>query len=111
MGRLYQGSRNPGLITTNHIRLMKKINTKDFFLASWLHANAVPITGHVRESNRSTFTFSGEAIDKLTNEYYQGSATVNVATFSASIRQLKALMYNGTTLQPNNYYEQRKETQ
>jgi len=84
---------------------MNNINTEDFFLASWLHANAVSITGHVREKNRSTFTFSGDRLDDLLNEYYQGSATINVATFSASIRQLKAMMYNGTTMQPNNNYE------
>ena len=84
---------------------MNTIQTEDFFLASWLHCKSVPITGHEREHNRSTFTFSGEGVDDLVNDYYQGSAMVDVASFSASIRQLKALMYNGTTITPNNKYE------
>ena len=71
-----------------------------------MHSNAVRLTGHIRENNRSIFTFSGDNVDDLLNEYYQGSAMTNVADYTASIRQLKALMYNGTTIQPNNNYEQ-----
>ena len=81
-------------------------------MACWMHSNAVKLTGHIREDNKSTFTFSGENVDDLLNEYYQGSAMTNVADFTASTRQLKALMYNGTTIQPqpNNNYDYRKET-
>ncbi|MBC8192631.1 MAG: hypothetical protein H8E18_09635 [FCB group bacterium] len=86
------------------------ITTEDFPLACWMHSNAVKLTGHVRENNKSIFTFSGDNVDDLLNEYYQGSAMANVADFTASTRQLKAMMYNGTTIQPNNYHEYRKET-
>ena len=75
-----------------------------------MHSNSVRLTGHIRENNKSTFTFEGENVDDLLNEYYQGSAMTSVAEYTASIRQLKALMYNGTTIQPNNYHEYRKET-
>ena len=84
---------------------MNTITTEEFFLACWLHSNAVPLTGHVRENNKSTFTFQGDRVEILLNDYYQGSAMTNVSDFSASIRQLKALMYNGTTIQPHNYNE------
>lgn len=86
----------------NRTTFMNTITTEEFFLACWLHSNAIPLTGHIRENNKSTFTFHGDLVENLLNDYYQGSATVNVTTFSASIRQLKALMYNGTTIQPNN---------
>ena len=93
----------------NSTTFMNTITTEEFFLACWLHSNAVPLTGHVRENNKSTFTFQSDLVENLLNEYYQGSATANVATFSASIRQLKSLMYNGTTLQPNNPHDQYKK--
>ena len=81
------------------------ITTEDFPLACWMHSNSVRLTGHIRENNKSTFTFTGGNVDDLLNEYYQGSAMTNVADYTASIRQLKALMYNGTTIQPHNYHE------
>jgi len=92
--------------------MINTITTEDFFMACWMHSNSVSLTGHMRENNRSTFTFSGDNVDDLLNEYYQGSAVGNIADFSASIRQLKALMYNGTTIkpQPHNNYDYRKET-
>ena len=86
------------------------ITTEDFPLACWMHSNAVRLTGHFRENNRSIFTFSGDNVDDLLNDYYQGSAMTNVADYTASIRQLKALMYNGTTIQPNNNYERNTRT-
>ena len=86
------------------------ITTDDFPLACWMHSNAVKLTGHIREYNKSTFTFEGENVDNLLNQYYQGSAIGNIADIFASTRQLKALMYTGTTLQPHNNYDHRKET-
>ena len=88
---------------------MNTITTEEFLLACWLHSNAVRLTGHIRENNKSTFTFAGENVDDLLNEYYQGSAMTSVADFTASTRQLKALMYNGTTIQPHNNYDQYKK--
>jgi len=83
------------------------ITTEDFPLACWMHSNAVNLIGHMRENNRSIFTFSGDNVDDLLNEYYQGSAIGNIADIFASTRQLKAMMYNGTTLQPHNNYERK----
>jgi hypothetical protein len=86
------------------------ITTEDFPLACWMHSNAVRLTGHIRENNKSTFTFTGDNLDDLLNEYYQGLAMTNVADYTASSRQLKAMMYNGTTIQPNNNNERLQRT-
>jgi hypothetical protein len=94
---------------TNGTTMINSITTEEFPLACWMHSNTVRLTGHIRENNKSTFTFEGENVDDLLNEYYQGSAMTNVAEYTASIRQLKALMYNGTTIQPNNYHDQYKK--
>jgi hypothetical protein len=90
--------------------MINTITTEEFFLACWLHTNTVQLTGHTRQNNKSTFTFTGDNVDDLLNEYYQGSAMTNVADFTASTRQLKALMYNGTTIQPNNNNERLQRT-
>jgi hypothetical protein len=101
--------RSAELTKTNGTTMNNSITTEDFPLACWMHSNAVRLTGHIRENNKSTFTFTGENVDDLLNEFYQGSAVGNIADFFASTRQLKAMMYNGTTIQPHNNYEYRKE--
>ena len=79
-------------------------------MACWLHYNDVPLTGHTRENNRSVFTFSGEEIEGLIFDYTQGSAMVNIADYSRAQRQLKNVMYSGTSYQPNNEYERNIST-
>jgi len=89
---------------------MTNVTTSDYYLACWLHAHSVPIVKHVRENNRSTFEFYGSNVDQLLTEYYNEAATTSIHPFTKAMREIKALMYSGTTIQPNNYHETRKET-
>lgn len=89
----------------------KKIETTEFFLAAWLLTNKIPLVGHTREKQKSTFTFEGDSVDELINEYFSESAETNIAKYATSIRQLKSLMYGGTTFQPINKNEQRQQSQ
>ena len=89
----------------------KKIETTEFFLAAWLLSHDVKLVGHIRNDNRSTFTFSGESVEDLIQEFHSNKAVTDVANFTASIRQLKSLMYGGLTIQPNNDYEWRQKSQ
>ncbi|MCP4583779.1 MAG: hypothetical protein GY839_19385 [candidate division Zixibacteria bacterium] len=82
------------------------ISTDDFYLAAYLLVNDIPLTGHSRADNKSTFEFMGDNLDDLLNNYYQGKAMVSPVKYARGIRSLKALMYNNTTLQPTTNYEQ-----
>jgi hypothetical protein len=88
---------------------MTNVQTSEFYLAAWLHMKQVPLTGHFRENNRSTFTFQSVDVDQLINEFYSETATVSVHPFTKAQREIKAIMYSGTTIQPNNYNEQYKK--
>ena len=81
------------------------ISTDDFYLAAYLLVNDIPLTGHSRADNKSTFTFESDGLDDLLNNYYQGRATVSPLDYARGIRSLKAMMYS-TTLQPTTKYEQ-----
>ena len=89
---------------------MTNIQTSEFYLAAWLYMKQIPMIGHTRENNRSTFTFQSNDIDQLINEFYSETATVSVHPFTRDQREIKAIMYSGTTIQPNNNYDYRKET-
>jgi len=90
--------------------MQQTIETTEFFLAAFLYSEGVPLTGHSRDGKRSTFAFSGEGVNDLALSFYNESAQTNVATFAASIRQLKSIMYGTTTIQPGNYNDfNRKE--
>jgi hypothetical protein len=69
--------------------------TTDFYLACWLflHKN-VELVEHSRERNRSIFSFQGDNLEKLVNEYNNGSATCKVADYAEATRSLKAIMYS-----------------
>ena len=86
---------------------MTNISTSDFYLACWLHAHSVPIIKHVRENNRSTFEFYGSDVDQLLTEYFNENATTQIHQFTKAQREIKALMYSGTTIQPNNNKNER----
>lgn len=85
---------------------MTNIQTSEFYLATWLYMKQVPLIGHIRENNRSTFTFEGDDVDLLINEFYSETATVSVHPFTRAQREIKAIMYSGTTIQSNNNNEQ-----
>jgi len=84
---------------------MTNIQTSEFYLASWLYMKQVPMIGHIRENNRSLFTFQSNDVDQLINEFYSETATVSVHPFTKAQREIKAIMYSGTTIQSNNNYE------
>jgi hypothetical protein len=89
---------------------MQQIETTEFFLAVFLHSEGIPLTGHSRDQQRSTFAFSGEGVNDLALSFFNKTAQTNVASFAKSIRQLKSIMYGTTTIQPGNSNEYRKET-
>ncbi len=89
---------------------MQQIETTEFFLAVYLHSEGIPLTGHTRDQQKSTFAFSGEGVNDLALSFFNKTAQTNVASFAKSIRQLKSIMYGTTTIQPNNNYDYRKET-
>ena len=77
-----------------------KLTTEDFYLASFLFYSDIPLVGHCREQNRSTFEFEGPQISQLVNEFYRDGAIVSPRLYAVAIRNLKNLMYNGSNLQP-----------
>ena len=89
--------------------MQQTIKTTEFFLAVWLLSHQVNLVGHIRDNKRSTFTFRGESVNELIQEFYSENAVTDVSSFTASIRQLKSLMYGGTTIQPDNYNERNTE--
>ncbi len=84
---------------------MTNIQTSEFYLATWLYMKQVPMIGHLRENNRSIFTFQSNDIDQLVSEFYSETATVSVHPFTKAQREIKAIMYSGTTIQSNNNYD------
>lgn len=86
---------------------MQQIETTEFFLAVFLHSEGIPLTGHTRDQQRSTFAFSGEGVNDLALSFFNKTAQTNVATFAKSIRQLKSIMYGTTTIQPGNNNDER----
>ena len=80
------------------------VTTTDFYLAAFLLAENYQLAGHIRERGKSQFEFEGNGINELLNDFYQGSAVISPLAYAKTIRDLKTIMYNGTTLQPNNNY-------
>jgi len=86
------------------------ITTNDFYLAAFLLTKDKPLTGHVRTNNKSTFEFEGNGINELLNDFYQDRAVISPLAYAKTIRDLKAIMYNGTTLKPQNDYDKAAAT-
>ena len=85
--------------------MQKTISTEDLYLAAYLVTCEKSITGHERSQGRSIFHFTGSDLDDLVNNYYADRVRVSPSEFGHAIRSLKALMYNGTTITPNNEHE------
>ncbi len=81
------------------------ITTSDFYLAAYLLAENHRLAGHIRANGKSQFQFQGNGINELLDNFYQGRAVVSPLAYAQTIRNLKAIMYNGTTLQPNNNHD------
>ena len=88
---------------------MTNIQTSEFYLAAWLYMNQVPLIGHIRKNNHSTFTFESSDVDQLINEFYSETATVSVHPSTKALRELRAIMYSGTTIKQSNNNNDRKE--
>ncbi len=86
------------------------VTTTDFYLAAYLFSKSIRLTGHIRENNKSTFKFDGDGIDELLNDFCQGMAIVSPTVYAKNMRDLKAIMYNGTTLKPQNDYDKEAAT-
>ena len=78
------------------------VTTTDFYLAAYLLANNYRLAGHIRTNGKSQFEFEGNGINELLDDFYQGRAVISPLAFAQTIRNLKAIMYNGTTLKPQN---------
>ena len=78
------------------------VTTTDFYLAAYLMAEKYQLAGHVRANGKSEFEFYGNGIQELLNNFYQGQALISPLAYAKTIRNLKAIMYNGTTLKPQN---------
>ena len=87
--------------------MQQTLKTTEFFLAAFLYSEGITLSGHFRDGKRSTFSFSGEGVNDLALSFYNETANTNVATFAKSIRQLKSIMYGTTTIQPDNYNDER----
>lgn len=72
------------------------VTTTDFYLAAYLMAENYRLVGHFRANGKSEFQFEGNRIDELLDDFYQGRAVISPQAFAKTIRNLKALMYNGT---------------
>lgn len=90
---------------------MTNIQTSEFYLAAWLYMNKVPMVEHTRENNRSTFTFQGNDVDQLINEFYSETATVSIHPFTKALRELRSIMYSDTTIKQSHNSYARKEMQ
>ena len=78
-----------------------KITTEDLYLAAYLVTEQMTVTGHTRHDRRSIFQISGTGIEDLVQQYYFDAVKVSPSAFGQSIRALKNLMYNTTTLKPH----------
>ncbi len=74
------------------------VETTDFYLAAYLMAENYRLAGHVRANGKSQFEFEGNGINELLDDFYQGRAVISPMAYAKTIRNLKAIMYNGTTL-------------
>lgn len=91
--------------TTKHVMSNSTVTTTDFYLAAYLLANNYQLAGHERANGKSKFEFQGHGIDELLNDFYQDRAVISPLAYGKTIRNLKAVMYNGTTFKPQNDYD------
>ncbi|MCD6565580.1 MAG: hypothetical protein J7K53_06520 [Bacteroidales bacterium] len=78
------------------------VTTTDFYLAAYLMAKSYQLAGHVRANGKSQFEFEGNGINESLDDFYQDRAVISPQAYGRTIRNLKAIMYNGTTLKPQN---------
>ena len=88
--------------------MQKTISTEDLYLAAYLVTCELNVAGHERSQGRSIFHFTGPGLEDLVNKYYADNVRVSPSEFGQAIRSLKALMYNGTTIQPYNEHDTAK---
>ena len=72
------------------------VTTTDFYLAAYLLSENYRLAGHIRANGKSEFHFEGDGINELLNDFYQGRAMISPLLYAKTIRNLKAIMYNGT---------------
>lgn len=69
--------------------------TKDFYLAAVLVLFNYKIKYHVNENNKSVFFFEeDEGLRELVQDYFYDKLKVSPFLFQASIKSVKALIYN-----------------
>jgi len=82
---------------------MNTFDTRDFYLACFLHTVGIRLSGHSREGSRVTFHFKQtEETENLVDKYFRMDAEVNPIEYSSSIKHLKHVMYDYTPLNIEN---------
>ena len=76
------------------------MTTCDFYLAAFLLTEDIPLVGHTRDQSKSTFEFEGDGLSDLISQFYTDLVHVAPQQYGRAIRDLKSIMYNGTTFQP-----------
>ena len=73
-----------------------EITTQDFYLTAYLRLKGVEITDLRDEGRRHLFVFEdNDEFQRLRRDYYYDEASVPPQMFKRSIRELKALIYEG----------------
>ena len=81
------------------------ITTFDLYLAATLLSKGFLLIGHYRDHKRSEFQFEGLEFDSYVNRYYKNQIKISPIEYSKAIRDLKNIMYNGTSFQPTKHHE------
>lgn len=82
-----------------------RIKTKDLYCAAYIISRGGVIdevfltedgrrrSGGIRRPASATFVLSGENVESLSQEFFHGQATANLAAFKLAMHQLKELMF------------------
>ncbi len=78
---------------------MNTFDTRDFYLACFLHTEGIRLSGHSRDGSRVIFHFKlTEETENLVDKYFRMDAEVNPIEYSSSIKHLKHVMYDYTPI-------------
>ena len=84
------------------------ISTFDLYLAATLLSKGFLLIGHSRDHNKSEFQFEGLGLDSYVKRYYQDQIKISPIEYAKAIRDLKNIMYNGTSFQPTQHHDEQQ---
>jgi hypothetical protein len=72
----------------------QSFQTADLYLAAYLLAIDLPISGHSSEDGTTTFVFdASQKLSRLVEDYYDLKALVNPQKLASAIKSLKNILY------------------